>query len=202
MKVVALLLLPAGLLAQGLPGRGPGDLQIRVVQSSGPVHVLGTRSSSALTVVVTDASGNPVPGVAVSFQLPAAGPGGVFANGLTTDVVITGPGGRASSSAVRWNKIPGPCDIRVTAAKDGLRAVLVSPHRLLASVTGLPGAPAAVSAGHGRRRVVLIVAGVAAGSVAAGLAVGRRVSAGAGSAPSGGAALSMGTPTITVGGPK
>ena len=200
--MLALLLLPSVLLAQAPSGREPGALQIRIAQSSGPVHILGTRSASALTVLVTGEGGNPVPGAAVSFQLPASGPGGAFGNGLTTDVAITGADGRASASGVRWNRIPGACDIRVTAAKGGLRASIVSPHRLLASVTESPGAPAAVSMARSRRKIVLIVAGVAAGSVVAGLAVGRKTSAGSSLASSSGVSLSVGTPTITVGGPK
>jgi hypothetical protein len=180
---------------------GSGGLQIRIVQSSGPVHILGTRSGSALTVAVLDGTGNPVPGAAVSFQLPASGPGGAFSNGLTTDVAITGAEGRASASGVRWNRIPGPCDIRVTAAKGALRASIVSPHRLLTSVTESPGAPAGASMDRSRRKIVLVVAGIAAGAVTAGLALGRRVPAGAASASSASVSLSVGVPTITVGGP-
>ncbi len=194
MKRLVLLLVPAGLAAQG-------GLEVRIVQSSGPVHILGSRSASALTVAVADTTGSPVPGAAVSFQLPASGPCGVFHNGLTTDVAVTGADGRASASAVRWNRIPGPCDIRVTAAKGGLRASVLSPHRLLASFTESTGAGAAISVGRSRRKIVLILAAVAAASATAGLAVARRTSAGSGSPPSG-VGLSVGTPTITVGGPQ
>jgi len=199
MRVLLLLLLPAILMAQAPAASEPSVLQLRIVQSSGPVHILGSRSASVMTIAVTDAGGSPVPGAVVSFQLPPSGPGGLFGNGLTTDVAITTADGRAAASAVRWNRVAGPADIRVTAAKGGLRASIVSQHRLLASVTEANGAPAAASMRHGRRKIVLIVAGLAAGSVAAGLAMGRRTAPGA--SPASSVSLSVGTPTITVGGP-
>ncbi len=200
MRVFALLLLPACLAAQF--ASDAGILKIRIVQSSGPVHILGTRSSAALTIQVTDERGDPVPDAAVSFQLPASGPGGTFSNGLTTDVAITGADGRASASGVHWNSIPGPCDIRVTVAKGALRASIASPHRLLASATASPGSHVAVSMGRSRRKIVLIVAGVAAGAAVAGLALGKRVTPGSSTASSGSASLSVGTPTITIGAPQ
>jgi hypothetical protein len=202
MRVFVLLLLPAVVAGQGPPPREPGALQIRILQSSGPVHILGTRSASALTVTVTDEKGEPVAGAAVSFQLPGSGPGGAFGNGLTSDVAITGPDGRASASGVRWNRTPGTCDIRVTAAKGAARASIVSPHRLLAPVTDSPGGPTGAAMGRGRAKTILIIAGVAAGAVGAGLAWGRRTSAGSSAPASAGVSLSLGAPSITIGGPQ
>ncbi len=186
MKALILFLLPACLAAQGL--------RVRAVESGGPVHVTGSRTSSPLMVEVTDENGAPVPGATVSFVLPPSGPGGTFPNGLTTDVVVAGADGRAAASSVRWSQTPGAFEIRVTASNGGLRASMVSPRRLLPPADGMPAAESS-----GRRRLILLVAGAAAGSVAAGLAVGRR-SSGAGSPPAG-QTVSIGVPVITVGGP-
>ncbi len=92
MRVFLLLLLPAFLAAQAL--------RIRVVESSGPVHVAGGRTTTPLVVEILDENGAPAQGATVSFRLPASGPGGSFSNGLTTDVVVSRPDGRAAASSV------------------------------------------------------------------------------------------------------
>ena len=190
MRLFLLLLLPAFLAAQAL--------RIRVVESSGPVHVAGGRTTSPLVVEILDESGAPAQGATVSFRLPASGPGGTFANGLTTDVVIAGADGKASASSVRWNRTPGSFEIRVTAGKGELRASTASARRLLPSAVG---APAAASAGRSRRKLILILAGVAAGSVAASLGVVRKGSPAASDPQPSTPTLSVGPPVITVGGP-
>jgi hypothetical protein len=50
---------------------------------------VGTAYPTALQATVTDAYGNAVPGVTVTFTPPAAGPGGSFAGGLNTAVTDT-----------------------------------------------------------------------------------------------------------------
>jgi len=101
-------------------------LQIKVVEGEGAVRPAGARISHPLTVEITDDTGHPVPGAAVSFQLPPDGPGGLFSNGLRTDLVITDTAGRASIHAVQLNRNAGQYQIRITAAKDQLRAGAVS----------------------------------------------------------------------------
>ncbi|HSW50996.1 MAG TPA: hypothetical protein VLH09_12515 [Bryobacteraceae bacterium] len=197
MRHLVLLLAPMCLAAQSSPDGGL--LQVRVVEASGPAHLAGSRSSVALVVEVSGDDGRPVQGATVAFRLPASGPGGTFANGLTTDVVLTGADGRASAAGVRWNKTPGTFEIRVAAAKGQLRASAASARRVLAPAADLPAA--SLSSGRSRRKIVLLVAGIAAGSAAAGLAVGRRAS-GAGGTSQTAATLSVGIPTITVGGPQ
>jgi hypothetical protein len=193
-KGAVFLLLPLCLAAQtGAPG-APAVLTIRVVQDNGPVHAIGSRAASVLTVEVTDDAGGPVENAAVSFRLPASGPGGVCSNGLTTDVVITKRDGRASLSGVRFNKTPGPFEIRVTAAKGQVRAGTVIARELSTSQGVRNAYQAAYYAPRKRVKVILLVAGAAAGAVAAGLAV-RKRSSSAGS-------LSVEMPTITIGAPQ
>jgi len=178
--------------------------RIRVVQGQNAVHTAGARSAPVLTVEVTDETGKPVEGAAVSFRIPATGPGGLFPNGLTSDVVLTDARGRAAAGGVRWNRIPGPFQIRVTTVKGTARAGLAVPAYLAdkpsdpaAKTTEPPGLP------NPRRKwlmVAVIAGGVMAGSVAVGLV--RRPGAATAAAAQSGTALSVGPPTVTIGGPQ
>lgn len=197
-KFAVFLLLPFCLAAQTSAPSAPAVLTIRVVQDSGPVHAMGSRGASILTVEVIDDAGNPVENAAVSFRLPASGPGGVFSNGLTTEVVITGRDGRAALSRVRFNKTAGPFDIRVTAVKGQVRAGTAIPRQLSTPGGAKTAGQAAYHAPRKRFKTILLVAGVAAGSVAAGLAYSRKT----GSAASSGDSLSVGMPTVTIGAPQ
>jgi hypothetical protein len=90
-------------------------VQLKVVEGDGAVYRTGTRAARGLTVLVTDESGKPVERAAVSFRLPEEGPGGLFGTGLRTEVVTTGPDGRATVWGMQWNKTAGPVQIRITA---------------------------------------------------------------------------------------
>ncbi|HSB13055.1 MAG TPA: hypothetical protein VLE22_01270 [Bryobacteraceae bacterium] len=180
----------------------PAVLQIHVVHGDRAVHQPGSRVQTPLVVKITGETGEAVDGALVSFRLPASGPGGLFANGLATDIVRTGADGAAAMPPVRWNTSPGSFEIRVTAAKDAARAGLMVSQSLgeaqtTSMVTVHPGAASA----RPRRKWILLVAGVAAGSLAAGMAVakGRTDSSSAAPATPG---LSVGTPSISIGGPK
>jgi len=97
-------------------------LQIKVLEGEGTVHPAGARISRPLTVEVTDDSGRPVAGAAVSFQLPAEGPSGLFPNGLRTDLVLTDAAGRATIHSMQLNRTGGQLPIRITAVKEQARA--------------------------------------------------------------------------------
>ena len=101
-------------------------LQIKVLEGEGAVHPAGARIVRPLTVEVTDENGHPVAGAAVSFQLPPEGPGGLFSNGLRTDLVLTDASGRASIHSVHLNRTSGQFRIRITAVKEQARAGVVS----------------------------------------------------------------------------
>ncbi len=192
-----LLALAASLSAQDRSAGAGADLQLRVVEASGPAHVAGSRSRSAMTVEVVDASGEPVVAATVTFQLPASGPSGVFGNGSSSDVVVTGPDGRAAAGGVTWSKTPGAFVLRVTAAKGPARVSASFPHRVLVPLENSPHAAAAAGS---RKKYLVILAGVAGGAVAAGLALSRRQPAGAAAAANTPAA-SVSAPVITVGAP-
>jgi hypothetical protein len=182
-------------------------LQIRVLEGDGAIHALGSRSSRPLAVQVADETGRPVSGAAVSFRLPDEGPGGVFASGMRTEVVVTGADGRALVWGIQWNRTAGPFQVRVTTVKGQSRAGAVVPQYLSETVAEKTsgGAPAA-SVGHSRGRwfyaVLLVTAGVAAGGAAMGLSrysksAAQPATADALTAP----ATQVGAPMISVGKP-
>ena len=101
-------------------------LQIKVLEGEGTVHAAGARIPHPVTVEVTDESGRPVAGAAVSFQLPSEGPSGLFSNGLRTDLVLTDAAGRAAVHSIQLNRTGGPFRIRITAVKELARAGAIS----------------------------------------------------------------------------
>lgn len=178
-------------------------LQIRVIEGEGAVHLPGSRSTRPITVEITEETGKPVAGAAVSFHLPEDGPSGAFVNGLRTEVVITDAHGRASLHGLLANRIPGRFQIRILASKEQARAGTVS-FQYVAEPRG--GVATASAAPAGRRKWIAVAAAVAGGAVA-----GIVATRGGGGAASPGAAavlsapappvLSIGTPAITVGKP-
>ncbi len=124
-------------------------LQIKVIDGEAAVHPPGVRVAHPITVEVTDETGRPVAGAAVSFQLPPDGPSGLFSNGLRTDLVLTDAAGRAAIHSVQLNRTGGPFRIRITAVKEQARAGLISMQYIAegggAHSTTAKAAPAAVS---------------------------------------------------------
>jgi hypothetical protein len=187
-------------------------LQIRVVEGEGAVHTPGSRSTRPLTVEVTDETGKPVEGAAVSFHLPEEGPGGVFANGMRTDVAVTDSHGHASVHGMQLNRAPGPFQIRIVASKEQARAGMVSSQYIAepGNGAGPGGHPATAGGSHGYRKWIL-VALLAGGGAAAGILVaGKSGGAPAPAAPAAPSAppapaptvtLTIGAPAITVGQP-
>lgn len=194
-------------------------LQIKVLEGEGAVHPPGARVSRPLTVEVSDESGRPVAGAAVSFQLPAEGPGGLFSNGLRTDLAITDASGRASIHSVHLNRTGGQFHVRITAVKEQARAGTVSLQYIAETQNAAQRQPAAAkqessgqSAGHspgitpttakiggkpGKKWILLAV--LAAGGGAAFAGVSRASGSHQSTVPS--SVVTIGTPTVTVGHP-
>jgi len=175
-------------------------LQIRVIEGEGAVHLPGSRSTRPITVEITEETGKPVAGAAVSFHLPEDGPGGAFVNGLRTEVVVTDAHGHASLYGLLANRSPGRFQIRILASKEQARAGTVS-FQYVAEPTGKVTA-AASKAPAGRRKWIFVAATVAGGAVAVAATRGGALSPAA-AIPSAPAppVLSIGAPVITVGKP-
>lgn len=185
-------------MVMALAGSAAGQvaiLQIQVVEGEGAVHLPGSRSSHPLTVQITDDTGKPVLGAAVSFHLPEDGAGGVFANGLRTDVEATDARGRASARGIQFNRTGGRFQIRIFVSKEQARAGMASLQYIADA-----GPAAAKARARGRKKWYVIAAGVAAGGAVGGVLAAR--SGSVGSAPaSGSPALTIGAPAISVGKP-
>ena len=176
-------------------------VQLRVVEGEGITYRTGTRATRGLTVLVTDESGRPLDMASVSFRLPDQGATGTFSSGLRTEVVTTGPDGRASVWGMQWNKTSGTVEIHITAVKEQARAGIVSTQYLNDSVTPTAGGEGVFTASHGGHKWLWIaaIAGLAAGGGYAGYALTR---SGPSNSPNPAVAgLSIGAPSITVGHP-
>ena len=107
--------------AAGLACAQDSVLHIKLVAGDSAQYSPGAHAKP-LIVEITDANGRPVAGARVSFQVPEEGPGGVFANGLRTDIAITDSGGRAAAHGLQLNHVAGSFGVRITAAKEQARA--------------------------------------------------------------------------------
>lgn len=172
-------------------------LQIRVIEGEGAVHLPGTRSPRPITVEITEETGKPVAGAAISFHLPEDGPGGAFVNGLRTEIVITDAHGRAKLHGLLANRIPGRFQIRILASKEQARAGTVS-FQYVAEPRG--GAASLSATPAGRKKWIALAVAVAGGAVA-GMVTTRGGAPGlAATLPSAlvPPVLSIGSPAITV----
>jgi hypothetical protein len=173
-------------------------LNLRVVEGEGMVYATASRATRGLTVEVTDESGRPVPDVTVSFRLPEDGATGTFATGSRTEVVTTRQDGRASVWGMKWNRSPGAVEIRITAAKAGVRAGVVSTVRLSDTPVAVqPGG----NLGHVGHSKLLIVGVAIAAAAGGGLALGMTRSTPKAAPVPPTVALSIGTPSVIVGAP-
>ena len=184
-------------------------VQIRVIAGDGAVHQPGARSMRALTVEITEETGKPVAGAAVSFHLPESGPGGLFLNGLRTEVAITDVQGHATLRGMLANRTPGRFQIRILVSREQARAGTIS-FQYIAEPRG--GATSA-SAGPANRKRWIAVAAVLTGGALAGVAASRGSTAKTAATSTAGIStattpgpvvtltVSVGNPTITVGKP-
>jgi hypothetical protein len=128
--------------------------------------------------------------------MPEEGPGGIFEGRGKTEIAITTADGRAAVHGIRWNRIAGPFQIRVTAAKGESRAGTISSQYISDT-------PVAKSKGTGSGKKKWI----ALAALAAGGAVGIAVGMGGGSTrtpdtpPAATQPVQIGLPTITLGKP-
>ena len=189
----------AALALAGAHCFGAAILQLRVVEGEGAVSAVGSRGTRGITVQVTDETGAPVEGAAVSFRLPAEGPGGAFPGNLKSTLVTTRPDGKASVWGMQWNRLPGPFEVHITAVKDKARAGIVCQQYLSDKVPVHAGGNGTFAPDHHYKKW-LIAAGLVGAGVLGGVAFAGRK--GQAAAPISTTALgppSIGAPTITVG---
>ena len=90
-------------------------LKIRVLEGSGAVHNIATGIAAPLVVEVRNTNEAPVEDAAVTFELPASGPSGLFADGKLTHTTRTNFQGQAIWREFRPNQQDGSFQVKVTA---------------------------------------------------------------------------------------
>jgi hypothetical protein len=196
---VALVLFVLPLAAQN----DPAILLIHIAEGEGAVYAIGSRATRGVTVQVTDETGKPVETASVVFRLPGDGPSGTFSSGTQTEIVTTGADGRASVWGMQWNRMTGPLEVRITAAKGQARAGTVCGLYLSnALVSSEPriGKKSQPAGGWRSHRMIWIGAGIAAAAFVGVAAVSSRGTPSAAS-PASVNAPQIGTPTIIIGKP-
>lgn len=185
-------MLPGLAAAQGVV------LEIRPLYGEGAVQPAGGRVREPVAVLITDETGRPVEGAAVSFRLPEEGASGVFSNGLKTEVMRTGPDGRATVREIRWNRVSGPVRIRVAAVKDQARAgTVISQFVSLKAPRSEQGATLRSSARSRWLKFALVAGAAAAAGFTAGHLRGGERAPGAAQVPP----VKIGPPVISIGRP-
>jgi hypothetical protein len=119
------------------PSAPPGSLKIVVVQGEGAVNSIVGKTATQPVVEVRDQNDKPVAGAEVVFQLPAAGPGGIFHGWMRTQTARTNEQGQAGASGLVPNDQPGRFNIKVTAAQgDRTASVIIAQTNLQRTGSG------------------------------------------------------------------
>lgn len=100
---------------QPLAAQAKGTLTVNVLEGEGARNIIQSRTAVPPVVEVKDASGKPVVGAEVIFQLPTVGPGGSFNGWLKNQTGRTDDQGKASVTGYAPNPEPGRFNIKVTA---------------------------------------------------------------------------------------
>lgn len=199
-RISVVLLLLAGLL-EGQSD--PAILLIRIVEGEGAVYPIGSRATRGVTVQVTDETGKPVDNAAVVFRLPEDGPTGTFSSGMPTEVVPTGADGRANVWGMQWNRVTGPLEVRITAAKGQARAgtvcALYLSNALTNALSSSEPRPSKAGGWRGHKKIWIGV-GIAAAAFVGVAAVSSRGTPSP-AAAAGVNAPHIGTPSIIIGKP-
>jgi hypothetical protein len=114
-------------------------------------------------VEVRDANDKPVEGAEVVFQLPAAGPGGVFHGWMRNQTTRTNAEGRAAAAGFTPNEEPGRFNIKVTATTGQKSGTAV-----IAQVNTENGGGNGAQAKKSRKGLWIAVAVIAAAAIAGG----------------------------------
>jgi len=136
-----------------------GNLKVVAVQGEGAINNIQARTATQPVVDVQDESGKPVAGAEVIFQMPAAGPGGVFNGWLRTQTVRSDAQGRAAATGMTPNDQEGRFNIKVTASLNSKSGSVVIGQSNTA--TGGPGVSKAKSKHRNLWITVAVLGGVA-----------------------------------------
>jgi hypothetical protein len=161
--------------------------RIEILEGDGAINNIRLHRAKAPVVRVVDQDGRPLLNVAVTFLLPAQGPGGTFVDGRRSLTVMTDSNGQAVARGLRPNNNAGQFQIRVTASYQGQATSTI--------VTQTNAEPAG---GGGSTKAIVILALLGGGAAAAAaLALGKHGSSSATPPPANtGAVITPGSPTF------
>ena len=181
---------------QPLVNQPKGTLTINILEGEGAKNVIQSRSATAPVVEVKDASGKPVVGAEVVFQLPTVGPSGSFNGWLKTQTVRTDDQGKATVSGYAPNTEPGRFNIKVTATSGTQTGTAVIAQ---ANVAG-SGSSAASAKSSNKWKWIIAVG--AAGALAGGIAAARSGNGNGTTSTTTPTPVSISVGGVTVGGPR
>lgn len=174
--------------AQDLPAKEPPPkLAIVIVEGEDAVNDLNQPTIHAPVIQVQDENQKPVAGAAVVFFLPNRGPGGTFFDGTRSLTLTTDAQGRSTLRGIRFNRVSGQMQIRVTASSGGQTAT--------ATITQTNVAGSGGSRGLSTTAKVLIIVAIAAGATA-GAILATRGGSGSSAASTPPITITPGTPTV------
>lgn len=164
---------PTDLRPAAPPAAPPQDegatLKLLIVEGEGAINNIRQRLAREPIVQVVDENNRPVPGVAVTFTLPARGAGALFPNGARTLTVLSDQQGRAVASGMRPNSVVGKFQVQISASHAGQTAsVAVTQTNVTAAAAAGAGSAAAGTATAAGSKAV--IAGVVVGGTTAGTA--------------------------------
>ncbi|HZT32568.1 MAG TPA: hypothetical protein VFA33_21950 [Bryobacteraceae bacterium] len=146
----------------------PSGLKILVKSGEGAINNIKQRKATAPVVQVLDPSDKPVVGAEVVFQLPAAGPGGVFNGWMRTQTARSDAQGMAAASGMTPNDEEGRFNIKVTATSGTKSASTV-----IAQVNSRTGGSTTPQAGKSHKGLWILLGVLAVGGIIGGVAATR-----------------------------
>lgn len=164
-----LLLTPAGAWSQQTSGpqsnlvEPAGGLKIVTLEGEGARNNIRSRNATQPVVEVRDQNDKPVEGAEVVFQLPAAGPGGVFHGWMRNQTTRTNAQGRAAATGFTPNEEPGRFNIKVTATT-GQRSGTV----VIAQSNAANGSGSGTQVSKSRRNLWIAIGVIAAAAIVGG----------------------------------
>lgn len=173
--IAGILALPAPAWCQQVPGpqsnlaqQESGGLKVVVVQGENAQNNIRTKSATQVGVEVRDEQDKPVPGAEVVFQLPAAGPGGVFNGWMRNQTARTNAQGQATTSGFAPNDEEGRFNIKVTARQGNKTGTAIIAQSNLRS------SGSASAAVRSKRKTLWVLLGLgAAAAIGGGIAASR-----------------------------
>ena len=180
-----------------------GALKISVIEGEGVRNSIRNRTAVPPIVEVKDAADKPVVGAEVVFQLPLAGPGGVFNGWLRSQTVRTVENGKATVTGYTPNTEAGRYNIKVTATAGSqtgsavIAQINVENGAAMSGATPTPGAPSAMKKSIPWKIIGPILGAAAIGGVAVGLRGDKATTPGAAAHP-----VSISAGAVTVGVPR